>query len=130
MAYVIGVLIPVSALIGIQLTHSWRAHAAARDAMSSLHVVQGTLEAMAAVLMERGSMNAALIDGLPVSETRQHELLLARSASDSRIAELLELHQTSNCDSCRDVRGTIQHIARTLVQQRAAADRSSPDSAR
>lgn len=122
-AYVIGVLIPVSALIGIQLTHSWRAHAAARDAMSSLGVVQGTLEAMATVLMERGSMNAALIEGQPVSEARQQELQLARNASDNRIAELLELHRTRSCDSCRDVRATIQHIARTLVQHRAAADR-------
>ena len=45
LAYVVGVLIPVSALIGIQLTHSWRAHAAARDSMSSLRVVHGTLDA-------------------------------------------------------------------------------------
>ncbi|WP_454693173.1 diguanylate cyclase domain-containing protein [Achromobacter aegrifaciens] len=115
-------LIPVSALIGIQLIHSWHAHAAARDATSSLCVVQGTLDAMAAVLMERGSMNAALIEGQPVSEARQQELQLARSASDGRIAELLELHQTSNCDGCRDARGTIQHIARTLAQNRALAD--------
>lgn len=122
-AYVIGVLIPVSALIGIQLTHSWHAHTAARDARSSLCVVQGTLDAMAAVLMERGSMNAALIEGQPVSEARQQELQLARSASDSRIAELLALHQTRNCDGCRDAQGTIQHIARTLVQHRALADR-------
>ena len=122
-AYVIGVLIPVSALIGIQLTHSWHAHTAARDARSSLCVVQGTLDAMAAVLMERGSMNAALIEGQPVSEARQQELQLARSASDGRIAELLALHQTRNCDGCRDAQGTIQHIARTLVQHRALADR-------
>ncbi|HEY9274856.1 MAG TPA: GGDEF domain-containing protein [Achromobacter sp.] len=115
-------LIPVSALIGIQLIHSWHAHAAARDATSSLCVVQGTLDAMAAVLMERGSMNAALIEGQPVSEARQQELQLARSASDGRIAELLELHQTRNCDGCRDARGTIQHIARTLAQNRALAD--------
>ncbi|MBO1017171.1 GGDEF domain-containing protein [Achromobacter sp. SD115] len=121
-AYVIGVLIPVSALIGIQLTHSWHAHAAARDARSSLCVVQGTLDAMAAVLMERGSMNAALIEGQPVSEARQQELQLARNASDGRIAELLALHQTRNCDGCRDAQGTIQHIARTLVQHRALAD--------
>lgn len=121
-AYVIGVLIPVSALIGIQLTHSWRAHAAARDARSSLCVVQGTLDAMAAVLMERGSMNAALIEGLPVSEARQQELQLARNDSDSRIARLLELHRTRNCDDCRDARSTIQQIARALAQHRATAD--------
>jgi len=122
-AYVIGVLIPVSALIGIQLTHSWHAHAAARDARSSLCVVQGTLDAMAAVLMERGSMNAALIEGRPISEARQQELQLARNDSDGRIAELLELHRTRNCDGCRDARATIQQIARALAQHRATADR-------
>ncbi|MGS1007418.1 diguanylate cyclase [Achromobacter anxifer] len=122
-AYVIGVLIPVSALIGIQLAHSWRAHAAARDARSSLSVVQGTLDAMAAVLMERGSMNAALIEGHPVSEPRQQELQLARNASDSRMAELLELHRARNCDGCRDARASIEHIARALAQHRATADR-------
>lgn len=121
-AYVVGVLIPVSALIGIQLTHSWHAHAAARDAKSSLWVVHGTLDAMAAVLMERGSMNAALIEGPPISATRQHELQQARDASNQRIVDLLDLHQTRNCDSCRDARPTIQHIARALAQHRATAD--------
>ncbi|WP_258128724.1 GGDEF domain-containing protein [Achromobacter anxifer] len=122
LAYVVGVLIPVSALIVIQLNHSWHAHAAARDATTSLRVVHGTLDAMAAVLIERGSMNAALIEGQPVPSDRQHELLLARNASDGKIADLLELHRTRNCNSCRDARPAIRHIAQNLTQHRARAD--------
>ena len=122
LAYVVGVLIPVSALIGIQLNHSWHAHTAARDATTSLRIVHGTLDAMAAVLMERGSMNAALTEGLPVSAARQQELQLARDASDNRIADLLELHRIPDCQRCRDTRAAIHHIARALAQHRARAD--------
>ncbi|WP_447917835.1 diguanylate cyclase [Achromobacter aegrifaciens] len=121
-AYAIGVLIPFSALIGIQLIHSWHAHAAARDAMTSLRVVHGTLDAMAAVLMERGSMNAALIEGPPIAPARQQELLLARNASDEKITDLLELHRTRDCEDCRDPRTAIQHIAQALAQHRATTD--------
>ncbi len=122
LAYVVGVLIPVSALVVIQLKHSWHSHAAARDATTSLSVVHGTLDAMAAVLMERGSMNAALIEGQPVSPARQHELKLARDASDGKIADLLELHRTRNCNGCRDAQPAIRQIAQNLTRHRARAD--------
>lgn len=122
LAYVVGVLIPVSALVVIQLNHSWHSHAAARDATTSLRVVHGTLDAMAAVLMERGSMNAALIEGPPVSPARQHELTLARKASDGKIANLLELHRTLNCNRCRDTQPAIRHIAQSLARHRERAD--------
>ena len=61
-----GVVLPVSVLTGIVVQQNWRAYASTAAASTAFTAVRCTLQTMELVSAERGPMNAALGENLPV----------------------------------------------------------------
>ena len=88
-----GVVLPVSVLTGIVVQQNWRAYASTAAASTAFTAVRCTLQTMELVSAERGPMNAALGENLPVPPALLASLRDARERSDAKLAELLALYR-------------------------------------
>ena len=88
-----GVVLPVSVLTGIVVQQNWRAYASTAAASTAFTAVRCTLQTMELVSAERGPMNAALGENLPVPPALLASLRNARERSDAKLAELLALYR-------------------------------------
>ncbi|MFG0229018.1 diguanylate cyclase [Achromobacter sp. 413638] len=117
-----GVVLPVSVLTGIVVQQNWRAYASTAAASTAFTAVRCTLQTMELVSAERGPMNAALGENLPVPPALLASLRDARERSDAKLAELLALYRAPLSPHGAKEFSNIQRIRQALAIARANAD--------
>ena len=114
-----GVVLPVSVLTGIVVQQNWRAYASTAAASTAFTAVRCTLQTMELVSAERGPMNAALGENLPVPPALLASLRDARERSDAKLAELLALYRAPLSPHGAKEFSNIQRIRQALAIARA-----------
>ena len=110
-----GVVLPVSVLTGIVVQQNWRAYASTAAASTAFTAVRCTLQTMELVSAERGPMNAALGENLPVPPALLASLRDARERSDAKLAELLALYRAPLSPHGAKEFSNIQRIRQALA---------------
>ena len=109
-------------LLAWLVSHQWQGFSRSDQALSDFEIFRAALLAMEKVSAERGPMNAALGEDVPVPAQRIAALRKAREESDASLRDLAAAIEASHCEECAALYGTATHAITTLAEARKHAD--------
>ena len=104
------------------ISYQWRAFASSDRALVDFAIFRSALLAMEKISAERGPMNAALGEALPIPEARMAALRRARQESDASLQQLRASIGQSHCARCPALSEMDGRASTTLAQARNHAD--------